>query len=338
MILKGLIVAERRVKEGEMKKISVVIPTYGRAQMVCDCVQSVLDTGYPDLEVIVVDDCSPDDTGVLVTGRFGDNPRVRYVRNERNSLAARTRNHGAAYATGDIIFFLDDDNVVHKDIFEEMLASFDHHPKAGFVAPIACDMDRGRRRVWTIGSYFNPWTSQCADRCPKPEFVEDIPDGIEEYPTLYSPNAFAVTRTAFDAVGGFDEVMRMMYEESDFGCRVIEAGFEAYISAKSRTDHYGYLDAATTPVLRRLGIGRPARAFTFARNRMIFSRRHFSFLQSLVIATVFAPLSAAYYGWVALKNRRPDIAAAYCAGTVAGILGIYAKSRFDCKAGSALRQ
>lgn len=33
-----------------MKKISVVIPTYGRAQMVCDCVKSVLDTGYPNLE------------------------------------------------------------------------------------------------------------------------------------------------------------------------------------------------------------------------------------------------------------------------------------------------
>ena len=160
----------KQQREKFMKKISVVIPTYGRAQMVCDCVKSVLDTGYPNLEVIVVDDCSPDNTGTLVSERFGANLSVRYVRNDKNSLPAYSRNHGASYASGDIIFFLDDDNVVHQDIFVELLASFDRHPKAGLVAPIACDMHNGRRRVWTIGSYFNPWTSQCADRCPKPEF------------------------------------------------------------------------------------------------------------------------------------------------------------------------
>ena len=319
-----------------MKKISVVIPTYGRAQMVCDCVKSVLDTGYPNLEIVVVDDCSPDNTGALIAEHFGGFPSVRYIRNNRNSLPAHSRNHGAAYASGEIIFFLDDDNVVHRNIFVELLASFDRHPKAGLVAPVACDMDHGRRRVWTIGSYFNPWTSQCADRRPKPEFVEDIPDDVTEFPTLYSPNAFAVTREVYDMCGGFDEVMRMTYEESDFGSRVVKAGFEAYISAKARTDHYGYLDAETTPVLRRLAIGRPVKAFTFARNRLIFARRHFSFLQALIVAMVFAPLSAAYYGWVAVKNGRIDIAASYFAGTVVGILGLYPKTRFNSKAGSAL--
>jgi GT2 family glycosyltransferase len=168
--------------------------------------------------------------------------------------------------------------------------------------------------------------------------VEDIPDDVTEYPTLYSPNALAVKREVYDICGGFDEVMRMTYEESDFGSRVAKAGFEAYISAKARTDHYGYLDAETTPVLRRLAIGRPVKAFTFARNRLIFARRHFSFLQSFVVAVLFAPLSAVYYGWVALKNKRIDIAAAYCAGTILGVLGIYPRSRFDCRAGSALRQ
>ena len=101
------------------KKISVVIPTYGRAQMVCDCVKSVLDTGYPNLEVIVVDDCSPDNTASLFAERFGNSPSVRYVCNNRNSLAAHSRNHGAACASGDVIFFFDDDNVLRKDIFVE---------------------------------------------------------------------------------------------------------------------------------------------------------------------------------------------------------------------------
>ena len=56
-----------------------------------------------------------------------------------------------------------------------------------------------------------------------------------------------------------------------------------------------------------------------SRNRLRFARRHFSFLQALSVALVFAPLSAIYYGWAALKNRRPAIALAYLRGTLAGI-------------------
>ena len=52
--------------------VSVIIPTYNRAQMVCDCVASVLATNYPELEVVVVDDCSPDDTGGQIMKRFGN--------------------------------------------------------------------------------------------------------------------------------------------------------------------------------------------------------------------------------------------------------------------------
>ena len=62
-----------------MSAISVIIPTFNRAEMVCRCVQSILDTEWPKLEVIVVDDCSPDDTLNRVKERFGD--KVKCIRN-----------------------------------------------------------------------------------------------------------------------------------------------------------------------------------------------------------------------------------------------------------------
>ncbi len=314
-------------------KISVVIPTFNRAEMVCDCVASVLATGYPDLEVLVVDDCSPDDTKGALARRFPDEGRVRYLRNRANSLSAHSRNHGAQFATGDYIYFTDDDNVVLPAIFTELLATFARHPDAGFVAPVTCNMSDGRRLVWTIGSYFNPWTSQGADVRPMPRYAEDIPADVDDYPTHYSPNAFMVTREAFDAVGGFDEVMRMQYDESDFGYRVVESGRKAYIAARAWTEHLGFLDQNNVPVLRALGIGKPARAFAFGRNRTIFARRHFGFLQALSVALLYAPLSALYYGWTALRNGRPDIAFAYGAGTLCGMFGFYRRSRFVCRAG-----
>lgn len=62
-------------------KISVIIPTYNRAEMVCRCVQSILDTHWPNLEIIVVDDCSPDSTGTKLQYNFGG--KIKYIRNEK---------------------------------------------------------------------------------------------------------------------------------------------------------------------------------------------------------------------------------------------------------------
>ena len=104
-----------------MPSISVIIPTYNRARMVADCVASVLATDYPALEILVVDDCSPDDTKGEIVRRFGGDPRVKYLRNAKNSFQAVSRNRGAAAAKGDYFLFLDDDNLVHADILTELL-------------------------------------------------------------------------------------------------------------------------------------------------------------------------------------------------------------------------
>lgn len=303
-------------------KISVIIPTYNRAQMVCDCVRSVLATGYPALEVIVVDDCSPDDTREKIAAAFGGDSRVIYLRNEKNSFQAVSRNRGRKSATGDYLLFLDDDNLVHPAILTELVKVFDDHPRAGLVAPMSIHQAANRKNIiWTLGSDFNRWTSQPKDHLPNLP-LEDLPADKTVYPTTYSPNAFMVSSVAFDSVGGFHEPYRITYEESDLGWLIMEAGYEGYLSTTARTDHYGYLEPDCVTALRQLGIERPLRTYCFARNRLRFARKHFNLLQILSVTIVFAPLSCAYYCLVALKNRRPDIAWAYLRGTLAGILGL----------------
>lgn len=319
-----------------MKKISVVIPTYGRAQMVCDCVASVLAQKGVSIEVVVVDDCSPDDTGQKIKERFGSDGRVRYIRNKKNLFQAVSRNNGAKIAKGEYLFFLDDDNLLVENTVAELICCLKRHPGAGLVAPLSIHLRSGRENVaWTLGSDFNRWTSQPKDKQPNTP-VELLPKMPVDYPTTYSPNAFLVPRKIFEAVGGFEELYEQIFEESDLGWRIMEAGYTGWITTLSVTRHTGFLEPGCVPALRLLGIEKCYRTYCFARNRLIFSRRHFSFLQALVVAVIFAPLSAVYYGWVAVKNGRADIAAAYFAGTVVGILGLYPKTRFNCKAGSAL--
>ena len=306
-----------------MPSISVVIPTYNRAEMVCNCVRSVLATNYPALEVIVVDDCSPDDTGARIAKSFGADVRVRYQRNVKNLMVAGSRNAGGRKASGEFLLFLDHDNVVFPDMLAEMAACFARNADARLVGAISINRHKaGTDTVWSAGNDFNRWTSQ-----PRELYAglpaEDLPPLPDALPTTYAPSAFMVRKESFDAVGGFDPAIGMMFDESDFGWRVLKLGGKGYYATRARTLHMGHADPLVkeTP-LRLLGIEQPKRTFCFARNRLRFARRHFTFLQALSVAFVFAPLSAVYYCAVSIRNRRPDIAWAYAKGTLAGILGL----------------
>ena len=203
-----------------------------------------------------------------------------------------------------------------------LVDEFRKNPKLGFAAPMAVHKRLGKNNlIWSLGSDFNRWTSQPKDNCPNLP-LENLPTEPKTYPTSYYPNGFMVPRTVYDAVGGFDETYEQIFEESDFGWKIREAGYEAIISTVARTDHLGFLEPGCVPELRQLGIEKPYRTYCFARNRLRFARKHFSFLQVLSVMFVFAPLSAAYYGLVALRNHRPDIAWAYLKGTIRGILAL----------------
>lgn len=88
--------------------VSVIIPTYNRAGTLVRAVNSVLHQGHANLEVIIVDDASMDDTEAVVT-TLAD-PRVRYVRLAKNRGASNARNEGLRLAKGDYLAFQDSDD------------------------------------------------------------------------------------------------------------------------------------------------------------------------------------------------------------------------------------
>jgi glycosyltransferase involved in cell wall biosynthesis len=96
-------------------KVSVVIPTYNRATNVQAGIKSVLAQTFSDLEVIVVDDGSSDDTGQILREAFGD--RIRYFP-QANQGASVARNRGVDEARGEWIAFLDSDDIWEKDKLE----------------------------------------------------------------------------------------------------------------------------------------------------------------------------------------------------------------------------
>ena len=96
-------------------KVSVVIPTYERANKVQGAIRSVMDQTSSDLEIIVVDDGSTDGTGSVLANTFGD--RIRYFAQVNQGVSV-ARNRGVSEARGEWIAFLDSDDVWEKDKLE----------------------------------------------------------------------------------------------------------------------------------------------------------------------------------------------------------------------------
>src|ERR687887_1081438 len=106
-------------------KVTVVIPTYNRSHVVDRAVRSALAQTHRDVEIIVVDDGSTDDTAARV--RTFTDPRVRHVARPHRGVSA-ARNAGVALATTDVVAFLDSDDVWRPDKLERELAFLAAHP------------------------------------------------------------------------------------------------------------------------------------------------------------------------------------------------------------------
>ena len=101
--------------------VSIVLPTYKRAHVLAGAIRSVLRQSFARLELIVVDDNSPDNTREVVASF--DDPRIRYVRNDPNLKLPRALNRGFALARGAYLTWTSDDNFYGETAIVRMVAT-----------------------------------------------------------------------------------------------------------------------------------------------------------------------------------------------------------------------
>lgn len=106
-------------------KISVIIPAYNSSKFIKRVVTSVLLQTYENFELVIVDDCSTDNTVELVES-FTDN-RIKIVKHQQNTGAGVARQSGLKAATGEFIMFIDSDDYVKDDFLEQCVALQKQH-------------------------------------------------------------------------------------------------------------------------------------------------------------------------------------------------------------------
>lgn len=109
-------------------KLSIIIPVYKVEAYLRKCVESVLGEAGVNMEVILVDDCSPDGSGAICRQFAESDSRVRYLRRKENGGLSAARNTGLDAAIGDYVTFVDSDDYIAPGTFAGNMAAIEANP------------------------------------------------------------------------------------------------------------------------------------------------------------------------------------------------------------------
>lgn len=119
-------------KAGVMPLVSVIIPIYKVEKYLAECVDSVLNQTYRNLEIILVDDGSPDTCGAMCDAYAEQDERVRVLHLSNGGVSA-ARNRGMDIATGEFVTFIDGDDWLYSEAIEGYMQCFAQHPELDLV-------------------------------------------------------------------------------------------------------------------------------------------------------------------------------------------------------------
>ncbi|RKF12369.1 glycosyltransferase [Roseovarius spongiae] len=300
---------EINLRENHVPSVSVVIPTYNRATTLPRAIKSVLSQDYTDLELIIVDDASSDDTAEVLS-RFED-PRLRVILHDHNKGFAGALNTGGYAARGDVIAFQDsDDEWLHGKLSRQMqeLSAAPDDCVCVYCIKIVYGRDpdyvRGKRRIVCV---------------PGPE-IEEVSGDMRlalARTNFVSTQTIVCRKDAFLRAKGFDERLYNSVDW-DFASRLATLGSFAFvdeplvntyiqkdsISTLSRKAPYSQLIISNK--LKRSGIPATVQADRWARlgitmGRLGYPRRG----ETLIRASLAArPLVAKSWGRLFLNRLK----------------------------------
>ena len=223
-------------------RISVVVPIYRRKESVLLLLANIYQQEGVSFEVIVVDDCSSDDTADAIAAQF---PAVKLLRNAVNAGPAVSRNRGVRAAKGEFIVGFDSDvTVPDRKLFDGIVSTFAKYPRATGLALRVVEPD-GR-----------------TDDAPRWCHVLPIKYAERHFETHYfSGTGYAFRRESMLSAKLFPEILYMHYEEVELALRILDAGGTILHCPDIRVLHHVHPIAARSKI----------EIFYKPRNQILFS-------------------------------------------------------------------
>lgn len=261
-----------------MSKVSIITVNYNQKTYTEALIDSVLMNC--NAELIVVDNGSLIDETPFWREQY---PNVLFIRSERNLGFAGGNNLGTAAATGDLLFFVNNDTIIAPELVETLAATLRHNPQVGMVSPKILYYDDPLTIQYAGFTSMNYYTGRnsCIGQFQKDEGQFNTQSG----PTGYIHGAaMMVRREAMLRAGLMAENFFLYYEELDWCDRIRRAGFEIWVNCTCSILHKESLS---------VGKNSPMKEYFMSRNRFLFIRRnaplHAVLLFSIYFTVIVVP-------------------------------------------------
>ncbi len=175
--------------------VSVCIPAYNNAATIAETMESVLNQTYENIELIVVDDQSKDNTLQVVEEIAKTDSRVRVYQNETNLGMSGNWNRSMELCTGEYIKLICADDLIHKTLIEREVIIMERHPEVMLVQSDTQFIDKDGVKKGFYKRYHKSGIVDGKDACKFSVFTRDY---------LGAPLANLVRRSAYEQFGGFD--------------------------------------------------------------------------------------------------------------------------------------
>jgi GT2 family glycosyltransferase len=253
-----------------------------------------------EFEVIVVDDASTDATSQMSTNSF-QIENLSFVRNSKQDMMVRTRNKGARLAIGELVLFVDDDNVLAPDMIAKLVGFADNHPDFGIIGPKMCYYHS--KKPYLSFQKINLYTGKTSGKlCTSgTEYVES--DGI--------PNVFMIRKITLERCGYFDEAIIQTYTEPDLMFSARRFGYKCAMVQNALTFHR---IPEMGGAIQLGGNQFRQKAFFLMRNRTVIIVRYGRWYQQIVYILMFSWLWPLMYSVLVLREGRYDLIRLYWAG------------------------
>ena len=268
---------------------SVVIPNYQGAECILDCIESVLKTSGEDIEIIVVDNASPDKSAEIIRRGF---PTVKLIQLESNVGYGEACNIGARNSLGAYLIFLNNDTIVQEGWLRELVSSLRDDNIGAVCSKVVL-----------------PGTPETIDSCGgvsdiygfawsrgKGEIDRSQYDDSRE--CFYAVgSSLAIRRDVLETVGGFDNELFMYLEDVDLSWRLRLLGLRVLYVTGSKVMHKSGITRMKTTDIQYL----------FNRNRLRMILKNYSLGSLISILPRYMVLQIGLVIWVISRVRGDEV-------------------------------
>jgi len=235
-----------------MPKVSVIVPNYNHARFLPKRIESILNQTFQDFELILLDDCSTDDSRSILSSYAGD-PRVTIKFNEVNSGSTfKQWNKGVRLASGRYIWIAESDDYADEHLLEKLVSRLDEEPSAVLCYCRSWRVSADDKLSGFLDSYL-------ADLDPHKWTADFRADGIEECRkylvrrnTVLSASSVLFRREVYWQAGGADEQLAFCGDWKTWASMALTGGTIAYVGEP--LNYYRFHDSSVTTRSQRGGV------------------------------------------------------------------------------------